>query len=121
MLFKSQTKRNMILAICFGIGIDVIVSYLIGTYVDTGFSPIIVAIGLPVGVYVTAWGYSIYIGLKELAWFILFERKGRIDAIHSLMLEYNFPTPESEYDNADDYFTKVSLLNELPARTALAA
>jgi hypothetical protein len=37
------------------------------------------------------------------------------------MLELNFPTPESEYDNADDYFTKVSLLNEIPAKTALAA
>jgi hypothetical protein len=44
-------------------GVDVIVSYFIGTYVDTGFSPLMVAVGLPVAVYVIAWAYSMYLGL----------------------------------------------------------
>jgi hypothetical protein len=121
MLFKSQTKRNMILGICFGVGIDVIVSYLIGVYSDTGFPPLMVAVGLPIGVYAVTWIYSIYVGLKEIAWFLLFERRSRIDLVQSQLLELDFPLPESEYDNADDYFTKISLLSDIPPKTALVA
>jgi hypothetical protein len=121
MLFKSQTKRNTILALCFGIGIDVVVSYFIGVYFDTGFPPLMVAISLPVAAYLIAWLYSMYVGLKQIAWFVLFERKARIDGLHSHLLEMNFPAPESEYDNADDYLTKIALSDDLPPKTALAA
>jgi hypothetical protein len=121
MLFRSQIKRNTILALCFGVGIDVIASYFIGVYVETGFPPLMVAIGLPAAVYLVAWVYSMYVGLKQIAWFALFERQGRIDLIYAQLLEMNFPPPESEYDNADDYLEKITLLNELLSKTALVA
>jgi len=121
MLFRSQTKRNLVLGLCFGVGIDVVLSYFIGTYLDTGFPPLLVAVGLPVAAYTVAWIYSMYVGLKQIAWFLLFERQNRIDLIHSQLIELKFPVPESEYDNADDYLEKITLLHELPSKAALAA
>jgi hypothetical protein len=121
MLFRSQTKRNTILALCFGIGIDVIVSYGIGLSVETDFPPLMVAVGLPIGVYMVAWIYSMYVGLKQMAWFLLFERQQRVDLIHSQLLELNFPPPESQFDDADDYLEQITLLHELPTKSALVA
>lgn len=121
MLFKSSTKRQFAFAFLFGLAIDVFAAYLIAVFFIPDFPAPVVALVLPLIVYAASATYALYNSLKRALWFVLVERKARVNLIVSQLYALKFPPPHNAYDSAADYLERTASAEDTSTEVRLFA